>query len=127
MRYDFSRRRISTLWIPGALVFIGAAAQTLPSAMLGIWGWEAASCAREGDDGRLTVNARSLDFYASSFALQTVAVQPDGSVRANATYREEGEEKSSRTEIRLKLVAPGSLMVQNGTRDDGHVYVRCRT
>jgi hypothetical protein len=71
------------------------------------------------------VKARSLDFYASSFELQSVVVQPDGSVRANATYREEGEEKSGRAEIRLNLVAPGSLLVQTGTLDDGHVYIRC--
>jgi hypothetical protein len=57
--------------------------------------------------------------------LQIVAMQPDGSVRANATYREEGEEKSSRAEVRLQLVASGSLLVQTGTLDDGHVYVRC--
>jgi len=115
-------------WFVGllaALFLIGAAAQTLPPAMLGTWGWEAASCARADDDGRLTVKARSLDFYASSFKLQTVAVQPDGSVGANATYSEEGEEKSSRAEVRLKLVASGSLLVQTGTLDDGHVYVRC--
>jgi len=120
------RSRISTLCIPGALLFIGAAAQTLPSPMLGTWGWEAASCARPGDDGRLTVKARSLEFYASLFELQTVAAQPDGSVLANATYREEGEEKSSRAQLRLKLVEPG-LMVQTGTLDDGHIYVRCNS
>ena len=108
------RRRISVPCIAGALLLIGAAAQTVPSPMLGMWGWEAVSCARPGDDGRLSVKARSLEFYASLFELQTIVLQPDGSVRADATYREEGEEKSSRAEIRLKIISPGNLMVQTG-------------
>jgi hypothetical protein len=126
------RRHFLTLSIAGALLLFGAAAsksadrvaQAVPRPMIGTWGWEAASCARVGDDGQAIVKARSVEFYVSLYELQEIVLQPDGTVQAEAVYREEGEEGTSRAVIRLKLITPDRLMVQTDA-NGGQVYVRC--
>ena len=94
--------------------------------MIGTWGWSADSCARPDDDGRVIITARSVQFYVSLYELQEIVLQPDGTVQANARYREEGEEGTSRAVIRLKLVTPDRLMVQTDS-NGGQEYVRCRS
>ncbi len=68
--------------------------------------------------------SRSVDFFASSYRLQSLVVQPDGGYRAAAVTNEEGETGASRDVIALKLLAPTLLKVWTEAAG-AHTYVRC--
>jgi hypothetical protein len=98
----------------------------IPKEMLGVWGFDADSCGEKNSDTLMTVQARSVDFYASGYALKKIWRQTAGAVKATATTSEEGEARKRRGAIELKPVSPDKLRV----RTDGsepHVYVRCKT
>jgi hypothetical protein len=92
--------------------------------MTGTWSWSIRSCTDANDDGRLQIRWRSVEFFASSYSLQTIATQPNRTIRATAIVHEEGEEGSTQGAIQLKLIAANRLRIHT---DGGlaHVYVRC--
>jgi hypothetical protein len=92
--------------------------------MLGVWGWEAQSCAKLNDDGRVTVKARAVDFFASSYQLKDAAILPNGALRAAAVTTEEGEPGVSQGHIELRLVGPSRLSIRTDAAGV-HVYMRC--
>jgi hypothetical protein len=96
----------------------------LPNSVIGIWGFDAESCAREGDGGQLTIAATSLEFGVSAYELQSIVMRPGGTLRGEGLYREEGYEHASREVIELKLLAPRRLLVR-WARNQEHIYVRC--
>jgi hypothetical protein len=102
-----------------------SAIPALPKEMLGIWGFDAESCGEKNSDTLMTVQARSVDFYASGYALKTIWRQADRVIKATATTSEEGEPGRKRGTIALKLVSPDKISVKTG-RDAPHVYSRCK-
>ena len=56
---------------------------TLPDTMIGTWGWDGDSCRRD-DDGRVTVTAKSVTFFAASYDLRSIVEEGDGTIRATA-------------------------------------------
>jgi hypothetical protein len=97
----------------------------VPKEMHGTWGFDPESCDEENSDTLMTVQARSVDFYASGYALRKIWRQADGAIKATATTSEEGEARKRRGAIALKLVKPDRLSVKTG-RDAPHVYSRCK-
>jgi hypothetical protein len=99
---------------------------SLPASMIGAWGWDARSCGNANDDGRVVVEARSVAFAASFYALKNIAVRPDGAVRATGAANEEGEEGASKGVIELKLLSPSHSSLRTGA-GGLHTYLRCTT
>jgi hypothetical protein len=102
-----------------------SAIPALPKDMLGTWGLEdAESCTQDSGDFRMTASARTVEFYASSYALKKIWRQANGAVKATATNSEEGETRKRRGTIELKLISPDKLSVT--TRgDEPMIYLRC--
>lgn len=96
----------------------------LPDSMLGVWGADERSCLHADDDGRLTVKSTSMEFGVSAYELLSIVVRPNGAVRGEGLYREEGEEHTSTQVIELELLTPRQLSVRPGP-GEAHVYVRC--
>src|SRR3954447_25414252 len=63
---------------------------SLPSSMIGVWGWSAESCSKPGDDGRVNIRRTTVDFFASSYALKIFRIRADGAFLAHAIVHEEG-------------------------------------
>ena len=97
----------------------------LPKEMHGIWGFDPESCDEENSDTRMTVSARSVEFYASSYDLKKISRRANGSVKATATTSEEGEARKRRGAIELKLVKPDRLSVKTDS-ELSHIYSRCK-
>ncbi len=97
--------------------------EAVPGAMIGTWGWDGESCRRE-DDGRVTVSATSVAFFAASYDVQSIVDEGDGTIRVTGIVHEEGEPETARGTVRLKLVADGRLWVLTDTGLD-HVYSFC--
>lgn len=96
---------------------------TMPAAMIGTWGWDGESCRRE-DDGRVTVAARSVEFFAASYDVQSIVDEGDGTIRVTGIVHEEGEPETAQGTIRLRLVGEGRLWVLTDSGLD-HVYSFC--
>jgi hypothetical protein len=103
----------------------GRREQSLPASMFGRWGWAVESCNNIGDDGRMKVKARSVEFFASSYKLKTITAENDGWFQASALIHEEGEPGTLQGVISLKLLAPGILSVRTEPNDT-QSYIRCR-
>jgi hypothetical protein len=101
----------------------------LPESMIGVWGWNEASCANPTDDGRVSVGPASLTFYAAIYYLKTILIEPDKAIQATALVQEEGleddEQDRSDHAIRLKLVAPSYLWI--GGDGPSNYYLRCES
>jgi hypothetical protein len=110
---------------PAAPAAGGSPRQVLPASMTGTWGWSARSCRTAGDDGRVTVRARSIAFFAAAYTLETIVARADGTIRAQAIVQEEGESGVTRSEIALKLVRRDRLAITTEAAGN-HTYVRCR-
>jgi hypothetical protein len=102
-----------------------SAIPALPKEMLGTWGFDPESCDEKNSDTLMTVQARSVDFYASGYTLKKIWRQADGAIKATATTSEEGEPGRKRGTIALKLASPDKISVKTG-RDAPHVYSRCK-
>jgi hypothetical protein len=102
-----------------------SAIPVLPKEMLGIWGFEELASCNKGSDTQMTASARSVEFYASSYALKKIWRQANGAVKATATTSEEGEARKRRGTIELKLLSPDRLSVTTG-RDEPMIYLRCK-
>ena len=100
------------------------ALEALPAAMIGAWGWSGKHCGPD-DDLRVTVSARSVEFFAASFDLQRIAEQSDGTIRATAIVHEEGYTETTEGDIQLKLVATDYLSIKTEGSGLDHVYDRC--
>jgi hypothetical protein len=98
---------------------------TTPAAMLGVWGWSAQSCANVNDDGRATIKAHAVAFFAASYQLKDIVILPSGALRAAAITSEEGEPGAARAHIELRLTAPSLLSIRTDAAGI-HVYLRCR-
>jgi hypothetical protein len=111
--------------IVGLLILLSGtadAAEVLPKTMRGLWAFEPTDCANPDSDGLLTIDAKTVLFYASGYEIKRVVRRPDGSMRVSGLVSNEGEEGRSRGAITLKLIARDKLHVGNG---DGHTYHRC--
>jgi hypothetical protein len=101
---------------------MAGAAELLPKAMWGLWAYEPADCANLDSDGHLTIDAKTVAFYASGYDVKWVVRKRDGSLRASGLVSNEGEQGLTRDALTLKLIAPDKLHV---VTEDGHTYYRC--
>ena len=102
----------------------GGLAAGLPADMRGVWGWDAQSCAKPDNDGRVAVATWSVAFSAAVYHLTAVNFLASGEARGVAVTNEEGETGRSRKSIALRLIGSDRLSMR--TEDAGvHVYVRC--
>lgn len=115
----------ATLLSLGAPALAQSAIPVLPKEMLGTWGFEDMESCNTGSDTQMAASARSVEFYASSYALKKIWRQANGAVKATATTSEEGEARKRHGAIALKLVSPDKLSVTTG-RDEPMTYVRCK-
>jgi hypothetical protein len=97
----------------------------LPPDVQGRWAYEAGDCHVVTDgpdnDGVLTIEGRTILFFASGYDITRLVRQRDGSLRALGLRSDEGETGRSRGAVTLKLIAPDRFYVVS----DGHVYQRC--
>ncbi len=100
-------------------------ANRLPSDLKGLWAYEAGDCAHLDSDGLLTIEDRSIQFFASGYEITRVTRGRNGSVRASGLRSDEGEAGRTRDAVDLKLIAPDRLHVI-GSDPAGHVYHRCK-
>ena len=101
-------------------------ANILPPSIHGLWAYEPEDCDKPESDGHLTIEAKSVMFYASGYDVQNVVQRSDGSWRVSGLRAEEGETGRTRDSLTLKLVAPDQLHVVTGS-PEGHTYHRCKT
>jgi hypothetical protein len=73
----------------------------------------------------LTIEAKTVLFFASGYDVESVVQRSDGSWRASGFRAEEGEAGRTRDSLTLKLIAPDQLRVVTGS-PEGHVYHRCK-
>lgn len=99
--------------------------KALPQSILGLWAYEPPDCDNPDSDGHLTLEARTVLFFASGYDIERVVQRPDGSWRASGFRAEEGEAGRTRDFLTLKLVGPDQLRVVTGG-SSGHVYHRCK-
>ena len=97
----------------------------LPASIHGLWAYEPEDCGKADSDGHLTIEAKSVMFYASGYDVQNVVQRSDGSWRVSGLRAEEGEVGRTRDSLTLKLVAPDQLHVVTGS-PEGHTYHRCK-
>ena len=100
-------------------------ADRLPPDVKGLWAYEASDCAHPGSDGLLTIEDRSIQFFASAYEVTRVLRRGDGALRASGLRSDEGEAGRTRDAVDLKLIAPDRLHVI-GNDPAGHVYHRCK-
>jgi len=55
----------------------------LPPAVHGVWAYEPADCDVPDSDGLLTIEARSVEFFASAYDLRRATRLSNGTVRAS--------------------------------------------
>lgn len=99
--------------------------KALPPSILGLWAYEPADCDNPDSDGHLTIEGRTVLFFASGYDIERIMQRTDGSWRASGFRAEEGEAGRTRDSLTLKLVGPDQLRVVTGGLD-GHVYHRCK-
>ncbi|ARQ01218.1 hypothetical protein [Pseudorhodoplanes sinuspersici] len=99
--------------------------KALPPSILGLWAYEPADCGNPDSDGHLTIEAKTVLFFASGYDIKRIVQRPDGSWRASGSRSDEGEAGRTRDSLTLKLVAPDQLHVITGG-PEGHVYHRCK-
>jgi hypothetical protein len=97
----------------------------LPSAIQGVWAYEPGDCDRPGSDGLLTVEDRSVVFFASAYDLRRAIRRPDGVVWASGLRSDEGEGGRTPDDLTLKLLSPDRLHVVTNS-PGGHTYHRCK-
>ncbi|MEQ1863583.1 MAG: hypothetical protein ABL996_02905 [Micropepsaceae bacterium] len=116
-------------WILLLAAAVAVPPAQLPASMIGVWGWNEASCANPDDDGRVNVEPASVTFYAASYRLKSILTEADQTIQATGVVQEEGleddEQDKSEHAIRLKLTSPSHLWI--GT-DNGleRTYLRCK-
>jgi hypothetical protein len=101
-----------------------AAEATLPVDMQGTWGWDDEACGDRVSDGRVAVTSRTVEFFASAYALDDPKQSADGAWSSSAKVFEEGEEQTAEADIALKLLDPNALEIRTGG-EEPFVYVRC--
>jgi hypothetical protein len=101
---------------------MAGAAELLPKAIWGLWAYEPADCINPDGDGHLTIDAKTVAFYASAYDVKRVERKRDGWLRVSGLVSNEGEEGRTRDALTLKLIAPDKLYV---VTEDGHTYHRC--
>jgi hypothetical protein len=108
--------------IVGTLVLFGfpAHADVLPKELLGVWGFEAGDCSNPHSDGLLTIEPKTVRFFASSYDIKRVVRRSDGSLRVTGIVSNEGEQGHGPGALMLKQVAPDRLLALD------HAYHRCR-
>lgn len=97
----------------------------LPTAMQGLWAYEPGDCDHADSDGLLTIEGRAIHFFASAYHLRRIVPRRDGSVRAFGLRSDEGEERRTPDDLRLKLLAPDRILVVTNS-PAGDTYHRCR-
>ena len=107
--------------ISGLLVVLSGAAHAdvLPKSIRGLWGFEAADCAKPGSDGLLKIGANTVTFFASAHDIKRVVRRPDGSLIASGFVSNEGEQGRDPGSLTLKRITPDKLHVLD------HIYHRC--
>jgi hypothetical protein len=101
------------------------ALKELPRDMIGVWGFAAEDCKDEDSDGRVVVQPREVSSFAALFKLRTISRLADGTLRAATRRYDEGEARTPRDTLDLKLLAPDRLSIKS--RDSGAVtYQRCK-
>lgn len=109
---------------PGATVDAKTRVVSLPKSMLGAWTFEAGDCDPQSE-GRLTVEHRTILFFASAYDVRRIVKRSDGSLLISGLRAEEGEGSGrTRDRLTLKLIPPERLHVVTGS-PEGHVYHRC--
>jgi hypothetical protein len=83
------------------------------------------ACDRPGSDGLLTVEDRSVVFFASAYDLRRAIRRPDGVVWASGLRSDEGEGGRTPDDLTLKLLSPDRLHVVTNS-PGGHTYHRCK-
>jgi hypothetical protein len=112
--------------LPGKAVDAKTRAVSLPKSMLGAWAPEACDCDPQSE-GRLTIEDRTILFYASAYEVRRIERRPGGSLRISGLRAEEGEGSGrTRDSLSLKLISPHELLVVTGS-PEGHIYRRCVT
>ncbi len=101
-----------------------AAEATLPVDMQGTWGWDDEACGDRVSDGRVAVTSRTVEFFASAYALDDPRPTADGGWGSRAKVFEEGEEQTAEAEIALRLRDANALEIRTGG-EEPFVYVRC--
>jgi hypothetical protein len=99
-----------------------AASRALPVSVQGLWAYEPGDCGKPDSDGLLTVEPRTVLFYATAYDVKRVTRMKDGTLKISGFVSSEGEAGRERGGLSLKLVAPDRLQVTTGTV---HVYHRC--
>lgn len=108
---------------PAAAADLPLHAIKLPADVKGLWGYEAGDC-QPDNDGLLTIEDRTILFFASAYDISRLVRRRDGSLRASGLRSDEGEAGRSRGAVTLKLITPDRLhVVTDGPA--GHVYHRC--
>jgi hypothetical protein len=101
-----------------------AAEATLPVDMQGTWGWDDEACGDRVSDGRVAVTSRTVEFFASAYALDEPRPTADGGWSSRAKVFEDGEEQTAEAEISLRLHDANALEIRTGG-EEPFVYVRC--
>ena len=97
-----------------------AHAEFLPTAIQGLWAFEAADCSNPRSDGLLKIESKAVRFFASSYDIKRVARRPDGSLHVTGMVSNEGEQGRGPGVLTLKLMARDRLLALD------HAYHRCR-
>lgn len=123
--------RILQFLLLAAMLLLAPAAQAqtalkeLPRDVIGVWGFAAEDCKDEDSDGRVVVEAREVSSFAALFKLRTISRLADGTLRAATRRYDEGEARTPRDTLDLKLLAPDRLSIKSG-RDGAVTYQRCK-
>ena len=87
-----------------------AAADTLPRAMLGTWAGEASDCTRDESEGRIKVEPRWIESFASGYSIRTWTKRGDV-WHGRGRQAQEGEGGTTPGSVALRLMPDGRLRI----------------
>ncbi|QCK84783.1 hypothetical protein E8L99_02790 [Phreatobacter aquaticus] len=120
-------RRLPLLALALLVVPVAAIAQEVPQRFRGTYAADDApeACTVQESDGRIAVEADSIQFFASACALRRPRIDRDGRLTAQTACVEEGQDGSDEPRGRIVMTLRGERLGVTLDRDPVRFYRRC--